>query len=56
MDGVKQAERDLKKANKRLSELDRLFAKLFESHAKEEISDRNFSTLAASYEVEQKNL
>lgn len=56
MDGVKQAERDFKKANKRLSELDRLFAKLFESHAKEEISDRNFSTLAASYEVEQKNL
>lgn len=56
MDGVKQAERDLKKANKRLSELDRLFAKLFESHAKEEISDRNFSTLAASYEVEQKTL
>lgn len=56
MDGMKQAERDLKKANKRLSELDRLFAKLFESHAKEEISDRNFSTLSASYEVEQKNL
>jgi len=55
-DGIKQAERDLKKANKRLAELDRLFAKLFESHAKEEISDRNFSTLSASYEIEQKTL
>ncbi|MCM1329541.1 MAG: recombinase zinc beta ribbon domain-containing protein [Ruminococcus sp.] len=55
-DGAKQAERDLKKANKRLAELDRLFAKLFESHANEEISDRNFNALSVSYESEQKAL
>lgn len=52
-DSVKQAERDLKKANKRLGELDRLFAKLYEEHVNGEISDRNYSTLSSSYEKEQ---
>ena len=52
-DSVKQAERDLKKANKRLAELDRLFAKLYEEHVNGDISDRNYNSLSTSYETEQ---
>lgn len=55
-DSVKQAERALKKANKRLSELDRLFAKLYEEHVNGDISERNYSSLSASYEAEQTSL
>ncbi len=55
-DVIKQAERDLKKANKRLMELDRLFAKLYEEHVSGDISERNYSSLSASYEAEQKTL
>ena len=55
-DGVKQAERDLKKSQKRLAELDRLFAKLYEEHVNEEIDERNYKRLSATYIEEQQQL
>lgn len=50
---VKQDERDIKKCNVRLAELDILFAKLYEEHAAEKISERNYANLSAAYEKEQ---
>ncbi|MDE6726537.1 MAG: recombinase family protein [Oscillospiraceae bacterium] len=55
-DGVKQAERELKKTQKRLAELDRLFAKLYEEHVNEEIDERNYKRLSATYIKEQRQL
>jgi len=55
-DSIRQAERELKKANKRLAELDRLFAKLYEEHINDRISDRNYNALSATYETEQTEL
>ena len=40
-DSVRQAERELKKAAKRLVELDKLFAKLYEEHVNGKVSERN---------------
>ena len=55
-DTVRQAERELKRANKRLSELDRLFAKLYEEHINGKVSERNYNSLSAAYETEQTEL
>ena len=55
-DNVRQAERELKKARKRLAELDAMFVKTYEEHAKGEISDRNYNTLVAAYVKEQSEL
>ena len=55
-DGAKQAERELKKSQKRLAELDRLFAKLYEEHVSEEIDERNYKRLSATYIEEQRQL
>lgn len=55
-DSVKQAERDLKKAEKRLAELDRLFAKLYEEHVNDDIDERNYKRLSAKYVEEQQQL
>ncbi|MCM1059877.1 MAG: recombinase family protein [Eubacterium sp.] len=52
-DKTKQDERDLKKLNKRLAELDGLFAKLYEDNANGKVSDRNYANLSAVYEKEQ---
>ena len=50
---VRQAEREIKKARKRLAELDTMFVKTYEEHARGEISDRNYNTLVTAYEKEQ---
>ena len=55
-DGVRQAEREIKKARKRLAELDTMFVKTYEEHSKGKISDRNYNTLVAAYEKEQSEL
>lgn len=55
-DNVRQAEREIKKARKRLAELDAMFVKTYEEHAKGKISDRNYNTLVAAYEKEQSEL
>ena len=53
---VRQAEREIKKARKRLAELDTMFVKTYEEHARDEISDRNYNTLVTAYEKEQNEL
>ena len=55
-ENVRQSERELKRANKRLSELDRLFAKLYEEHVNGKVNERNYNSLSASYENEQTEL
>lgn len=55
-DNVRQAEREIKKARKRLAELDTMFVKTYEEHARGEISDRNYNTLVTAYEKEQGEL
>lgn len=55
-DNVRQAEREIKKARKRLAELDTMFVKTYEEHARGEISDRNYNTLVTAYEKEQNDL
>lgn len=55
-DTRKRALADLKKSEKRLNELDSLFAKLYEDRASEKISERNYSMLSAKYQQEQDEL
>ncbi len=52
-DKSKQDEKDLRKFNRRLAELDKLFAKLYEDNASGKVSDRNYANLSAVYEKEQ---
>ncbi len=44
------------KTEKRLQELDNLFAKMYEDRAKEAITERNFAMLSAKYQEEQTQL
>lgn len=53
---IRRAEKDIKKAQKRLRELDNLFAKLYEDNANGDISERNYKQLSANYEREQAEL
>lgn len=53
---IRRAEKDIKKAQKRLNELDKLFAKLYEDNVNGDISDRNYKQLSATYEREQAEL
>jgi hypothetical protein len=55
-DSVRQTEREIKKARKRLAEIDTMFVKTYEEHSKGEISDRNYNTLVTAYEKEQSEL
>jgi predicted RNA-binding Zn-ribbon protein involved in translation (DUF1610 family) len=50
---AKTREREQRRLKKRLTELDRLFAALYEDRANKKISERNYATLSASYEQEQ---
>ena len=50
------AKKELLKIEKRLQELDNLFAKMYEDRAKEAITERNFSMLSAKYQEEQTQL
>ena len=49
----KRAVSDLKKAEKRLKELDSLFTKLYEDRVADKINERNFNMLTAKYQQEQ---
>lgn len=53
---VKSQEKERKQAEKRLVELDKLFAKLFEDRANEKISERNYLAMSSRYEQEQSQL
>lgn len=47
---------DIKKSEKRLIELDALFAKLYEDRLQDKINERNFNMLTAKYQQEQDEL
>ena len=50
---ITRAKKDLAKAEKRLDELDDLFAKLYEDRAKNTVSERNYTMLSGRYQDEQ---
>jgi len=51
-----KAKKALNKTEKRIAELDRLFARLYEDNISGKISDERFAVLSAGYEDEQKKL
>ena len=53
---VKTAKKTIAKSEKRIAELDKLFAKLYEDNVSGKISDERFEVLSKSYESEQKQL
>lgn len=56
MSSKQKALSDLKKSEKRLKDLDALFAKLYEDRLSGKINERNFSMLTAKYQQEQDEL
>ena len=52
----KRAVSDLKKAEKRLKELDSLFTKPYEDRVADKINERNFNMLTVKYQQEQNEL
>ena len=50
---ISRAKKELVKAEKRLAELDDLFAKLYEDRAKNAVSERNYAMLSNRYQDEQ---
>ena len=48
--------KQLSQAEKRITELDRLFVKIYEDNAKGKLSDERFSMMSGNYEAEQKKL
>ena len=52
----KNAKATLKKAERRLEELDRLYIKLYEDHANGKVPDRNFNMMSANWQKEQAEL
>ena len=52
----KRAAQEKKRAEKRLTELDNLLAKIYEDRVKEKINERNFSMLTQKYQQEQGEL
>ena len=55
-EAAKDLKRKISRAKKRCAELDMLIKKLYESFAKEQISEKRFETLSAEYEREQTEL
>ena len=53
---LKEQKNQLNKKEKRYAELNGLVKKLYESYAKEKISEKNFEMLSADYEAEQESL
>lgn len=51
-----KAKKALKQAEKRITELDRLFTRLYEDNVSGKISDERFAVMSAGYEDEQKKL
>ena len=52
-ENIKNTEKELRKAKTRLTELDKLYAVLYEDKVSGNISDRNFRQLSTAYETEQ---
>ena len=52
-DDAGNAEKELRKAKSRMTELDRIFANLYEDKVNGDISERNYKQLSAKYETEQ---
>ena len=50
---AKAMEKERKKLNKRLAELDRLFSSLYEDKVMERITERNFEMMSGKYQKEQ---
>ena len=48
--------RELSKSEKRITELDVLFQRIYEDNVSGKLSDERFATMSASYEAEQKTL
>ena len=55
-DNTNKTEREIRKAKKRLADLDKMFSSLYEDKVSGSISERNFKQLAAGYETEQMQL
>ncbi|MBQ3161953.1 MAG: recombinase family protein [Oscillospiraceae bacterium] len=53
---LKKSRKQLTKAEKRISELDKLFKRLYEDNVSGKISDERFESLSKDYEAEQKEL
>ena len=53
---LKRARKMLAQAEKRVSELNKLFTRLYEDNVSGKISDERFSVMSAGYEDEQKKL
>lgn len=53
---VKMRDAELKRAQKRQKELDRLFSKLYEDWAAERITEYNFKVLSEKYQTEQSDM
>ena len=53
---LEKAKQTLKQTEKRISELDRLFTRLYEDNVSGKISDERFAVMSAGYEDEQKKL
>lgn len=52
-DDCKNAEKELRRAKKRMTELDSIFSSLYEDKVNGSISERNFKQLSSKYEAEQ---
>lgn len=52
-DDAGNAEKELRKSKSRMTELDRIFANLYEDKVNGDISERNYKQLSAKYETEQ---
>ena len=52
-ENIKNTEKELRKAKTRLTELDKLYAVLYEDKVSGNISERNFRQLSTTYETEQ---
>ncbi len=52
-ENIKNTEKELRKAKTRLTELDKLYAVLYEDKVSGNISERNFRQLSTAYETEQ---
>ena len=55
-EAIRVNEKRLAQAEKRLSELDRLFIKIYEDNANAKISDERFTMMSKNYEDEQSRL
>ena len=56
LDDLKKAKKTIAKSEKRIDELDKIIAKLYEDNVLGKISDERFQTLSKGYEEEQKQL